>query len=129
MAYKEDLQSKLKLESVWQKFDMNKIAQYVAEGKIVVVDITADWCITCKFNKFIVWDSAHTVSLINKKNIIAMRGDSTNYDQNIYSYLASNQIYGMPFNKIYGPKAPQGIILPILLSYEDLRQAISRVSP
>ena len=128
VAYKEDLQQRIKFDGVWQKFDKDKIAQYVAEGKIVIVDITADWCVTCKFNKFVVWESARAINLLRQKNIIAMRGDITNFEPNIYNYMASNHVYGVPFNKIYGPSAPQGVMLPPLLSYEDLRQALKKVS-
>jgi suppressor for copper-sensitivity B len=35
----------------WQVLDSNTIQQQVAAGKTVFVDVTADWCVTCKANK------------------------------------------------------------------------------
>ena len=40
--------------SVWQNFDRAKIRKLVAEGKTVLVDVTADWCVTCQVNKRLV---------------------------------------------------------------------------
>ncbi|WP_316353316.1 protein-disulfide reductase DsbD family protein [Candidatus Trichorickettsia mobilis] len=127
MAYNEDLQHNIAVNSVWQPFDQKEIAKLVDQGKIVVVDITAAWCATCKFNKLIVWDRDKTVKLFRTKKIIAMRADYTNFDQNIQDYLSSNQSYGIPFNKVYGSKVPQGIMLPSIVFYGDLLAAINTV--
>lgn len=128
MAYNEDLQHDIKASSVWRAFDQTKIAQLVNKGHIVIVDITAAWCTTCKFNQLILWNRNKTINLFKIRNIVAMRADYTNFDQAIQSYLASNQSYGIPFNKIYGPKMPQGITLPSIIFYKDLLTAISAVS-
>jgi suppressor for copper-sensitivity B len=38
----------------WQRFERTAIPRLISEGKIVFVDVTADWCITCKANKSLV---------------------------------------------------------------------------
>jgi suppressor for copper-sensitivity B len=55
-----------------------------------------------------------------------MRGDMTKPDPKIEQYLVSNQKYGIPFNIVYGPLAPNGIILPVLFSFDDLKNAIEK---
>ncbi len=35
----------------WTKFDAAAIPALVAQGKVVFVDVTAEWCLTCKANK------------------------------------------------------------------------------
>jgi thiol:disulfide interchange protein len=42
---------KKKVNSLWQKFEPKKIDSLVKSGKIVFVDIAADWCITCKYSR------------------------------------------------------------------------------
>ena len=37
--------------SGWIAFDRSEIARAVSVGKVVFVDVTADWCLTCKANK------------------------------------------------------------------------------
>jgi len=38
-------------EHAWQQLQPNAIASAVAQGQVVFVDVTADWCVTCKANK------------------------------------------------------------------------------
>ena len=38
----------------WVEFDRARIVTLVAEGRTVLVDVTADWCLTCQVNKRLV---------------------------------------------------------------------------
>jgi len=128
MASQED-QTKINEETaLWEPFDQVRLDNYINEGKIVVVDITADWCLTCKYNKFIFWNRAKTIKLLSGSNIIAMRGDLTNPSTVIHDYLASKGVYGIPFDIVYGPQAKNGIILPPIVRYNDLSEALDKAS-
>src|SRR3989338_15286 len=59
-------------DSLWRNFNEAEIYHLVAEGKVVVVDITADWCITCKFNKFRVLQNEEIVAKLERGQIIGM---------------------------------------------------------
>lgn len=107
-----------KAEAAWRVFDEEKIAPLVAEGKIVLVDVTADWCLTCQVNKRFVLDDAAMKIVLQNSGIVLMKADWTKPDERIGSYLRSFGRYGIPFNVVYGPKAPQGIPLPELLNKE-----------
>ena len=54
---------------------MNK---YISEGEVVLLDITADWCATCKVNKIFLWDRNWTVEFLRKHKIKCLRADITN---------------------------------------------------
>ena len=41
----------------WVVFDPTMIVKHLAAGRKVFVDVTADWCISCKVNKFLVLDT------------------------------------------------------------------------
>jgi suppressor for copper-sensitivity B len=60
--------------------------------------------------------------------IVAMQADWTRPDDGIARYLASFGRYGIPFNAVYGPGAPQGLALPELLSRDAVLDALSRVA-
>ena len=107
----------------WRAFDRAAIARFVAEGKTVFVDVTADWCITCQVNKKVVLDTEPVAGWLNSDKVVAMRADWTRPNRAIADYLASFGRYGIPFNAVYGPDAPQGIALPELLTSDLVADA------
>lgn len=116
-------------DSRWEAFDPSGIDSLVAQGKIVFVDVTADWCITCQVNKAAVLDREPVASrLFEGEKTRPMRADWTRPSDEISAYLASFGRYGIPFNAVYGPGAPEGIVLPELLSADAVGAALDRAS-
>jgi len=62
---------------VWEDFDPDKLAEYHAAGRSVFLDFTADWCLTCKTNEKVVYESDRIVDLLDGRNIVAMKADET----------------------------------------------------
>ena len=112
------------LNQLWIKFDEGKIDQLVKDGNVVLIDITADWCITCKLNKVLVLDSKDIVNKIKEENVVAMRGDLTIMDDKIMDFMRSHNRYAIPFNIVYGPNAPKGILVSELLNKTKLLEII-----
>ncbi|MGO1120234.1 protein-disulfide reductase DsbD family protein [Rhodovibrionaceae bacterium A322] len=114
-------QSKLQ---TWQALDQGEIDRLVGQGKVVFVDITADWCITCQVNKALVLDREPVASLLNDGEVVLMRGDWTSPDEKISAFLASYGRYGIPFNAVFGPQQPDGVLLPEFLTVEGTIAAL-----
>ncbi len=110
----------------WQPFDRAAIPALVAEGKVVFVDVTADWCITCQVNKKRVVDTDDVTAAFERGDVVLMRADWTRPDEEIARYLASFGRFGIPFNVIYGPDAPQGVVLPELLSADAVTGGLAQ---
>ena len=110
----------------WRPFAPERIPDYLRDGKTVFIDITADWCITCKVNKLFVLDKDSLVSHFVKSGIEAQQGDLTYPDEDIAAWMASYGRYGVPFDAVFGPKYPQGIILPEILSEEMVIEALRK---
>ena len=108
----------------WQNLDATAIERAVLRGETVFVDITADWCITCQANKVGVLQREPVYSALQGDSLLRMRGDWTRPAPAITAFLKSNNSYGVPFNKVYGPGAPEGIDLPVLLTDEAVMAAI-----
>ncbi|UWQ97618.1 thioredoxin family protein [Rhodobacteraceae bacterium M385] len=113
------------IETEWTVFDRAAIARHVSQGDVVFIDVTADWCLTCQANKLLVLDRDPVVSALASNGVITMRADWTRPSEDISRYLASFGRYGIPFNAVYGPGAPDGIVLSELLSAEAVLQALS----
>ncbi len=102
----------------------NLLNELVSEGKIVFLDITAEWCLTCKVNKLFVIDRREITELFKKNNIIILRLDWTKPNNKIKKFLQSKNRFGIPFNEIYGPSMRNGKMFPELLSINLIKQYI-----
>ncbi len=112
--------------SDWRPFDRDEIGRLVRAGTTVFVDVTADWCITCKANKALVIERGEVARRLGGDDVITMQGDWTLPDEDIAAYLASHGRYGLPFDAVYGPGAPEGIVLPELLTEDSVLDALDR---
>lgn len=111
-------------QGAWQVFDQSKIAPYVADGRLVFVDVTADWCLTCKANKKFVLDTKRIQAAFAQHDAILMQADWTARDDSIRAYLQEHGRYGIPFNIVYGPARPDGLALPELLTADRVEKAL-----
>jgi suppressor for copper-sensitivity B len=102
--------------TTWRTFDLAVLRAEVAQGNTVFVDVTADWCLTCQVNKSLVLNRGRVAEILGDGRIVAMKADWTRPDAVISDYLKSFGRYGIPFNVVYGPAAPQGVPLPEILT-------------
>lgn len=109
----------------WQRLDAKSIPSLVAQGKTVFVDVTADWCITCKANKIGVILQDPVYSQLQQTDVVTMRGDWTTPSDSVTEYLQSYGRFGVPFNIVYGPDHPNGIPLPVILTSDVVTQALN----
>ena len=112
----------------WVPFDRAEIPVHVSQGHVVFVDVTADWCLTCKANKALVLDRGAVAGALARQDVIAMQADWTRPDPAIGRYLEANGRYGIPFDAVYGPGAPEGIALPELLTEAAVMKALDTAS-
>jgi suppressor for copper-sensitivity B len=115
-------------DSTWIAFDEAAIDGYVAKNQVVFVDVTADWCITCQANKKLVLDQQPVAGRLESADVVAMKADWTNPDPKIADFLGRHGRYGIPFNVVYGPGAPAGIVLPELLTAEAVTAALDQAA-
>ncbi|MGU3524738.1 protein-disulfide reductase DsbD family protein [Enterobacteriaceae bacterium C23F] len=109
----------------WQPLSEQAITKALAENKRVFVDVTADWCVTCKANKFNVLLREDVQKALTADDVVALRGDWSRPSDTISEFLRARQSVAIPFNQIYGPGLEQGRILPPLLSRDDVLETLT----
>jgi suppressor for copper-sensitivity B len=109
---------------LWQPFDPGAIARLVRDGRTVFVDVTADWCLTCKLNERFAIDTPVVRRRLAAAGVVAMRADWTRPNNAIERYLQDFGRYGIPFSAVYGPAMPQGRALPELLTPDEVATAL-----
>ena len=100
----------------WQRWQPGLANSLASEGRLVFVDVTADWCITCQTNKALVIGTDDMETRFEENGVVLLRADWTLPNGEIGDYLSSFGRYGIPFNAVYGPAAPGGIALPEVLT-------------
>jgi suppressor for copper-sensitivity B len=118
-------QSSQETEKNWIEFDQKKIPFLIKKNKIVIVNITADWCLTCKINEAMVLNSHEVINFIKQPNVIAMQGDLTKPNQEILDFIKSHNRQGIPFTVIYSKRFPNGILTSELIFKKDLLKLIA----
>ncbi|MBF0561604.1 MAG: thioredoxin family protein [Alphaproteobacteria bacterium] len=124
----KDVEEARASHGIWRPFDLAAIPGEVAAGRSVLVDVTADWCVTCQVNKAVVLNRGAVAKRLGGSALVAMRADWTRPNDAIAVYLASFGRYGIPFNAVYGPGAPDGLALPELLTEQAVLTAMDRAA-
>ena len=96
----------------------------------VFVEITADWCITCKTNHAVSINRKATKDLFEEQNVTYLIGNWTSADPQITAYLQSFNRQGVPLYVVYdapinGVRAPSHL-LPQILTPDTLHNAFIR---
>ena len=109
----------------WQPFDPSAIQPLVASGKIILVDVTASWCLTCKVNELTSFSSPAVEEALAGAQVVRMRADWTRPDPLIEAYLRSFGRVGIPFDAVFGPQQPTGLPLPEILTPSIILKALN----
>ena len=100
----------------WQVFSSEVLAERVSQQRIVFVDFTADWCLSCKVNESLTFDRASTQTFISKHNIELLKADWTKQDPKITQTLARFNRIGVPLYLLFVPGKRDPIVLPEVLT-------------
>ena len=114
-------------ELSWNSFNNNDLERSIRNNEVIFVDITADWCITCQINKLTTLNSSEIQNYFNNEKIKLVRGDWTNRNEEILSYISKYGKFGIPFNIIYGPLDKDGVVLSELLTNDEIIKTLQSV--
>ena len=109
-------------------YSAERLAALRAEGRIVFVDMTADWCVTCKANEKAVLNTAAFRDLLAAHEAVMMTGDWTNVDPAITAFLEQHKAVGVPLYVMYPRSGGEGEVLPTVLTHDTMRQAFERAA-
>lgn len=97
-------------------YNREKLDALRAEGRTVFVNMTADWCTTCKLNERTVLSGDAFHARLKQVNAVYMKGDWTNVDPAITAFLEQHQAVGVPLYVVFKGKDSVGQVLPTLLT-------------
>ena len=115
-------------EEDWLNFFDVEVDQLIENDQLVFLDITADWCATCQFNKLNVLNSASVIQLFKDNNVSLVRADWTRPNSKINIFLEKYDRFGIPFNAFYSNNFPEGLLLSELLSEKEIVNVINKIN-
>jgi suppressor for copper-sensitivity B len=112
----------------YEPWSMAAMETAIATNRPVFVDVTADWCITCKVNKISVLELGTINKAFVDADFMLFQADWTRPNDEIAEFLAMNGRFGIPFDILFSPRLETPIILPEILTAERLLDAIHAAS-
>jgi suppressor for copper-sensitivity B len=106
----------------WSPFRTETLARAQEAGEVVLVEVTAAWCITCRVNRAVALDG------LDLGGIVALQADMTGPNPEARALLARHGRAGLPFVLVQGPGLPQGRVLPELLTPGAVQAALAEAA-
>jgi suppressor for copper-sensitivity B len=101
----------------------------VDEGRTVLVDFSADWCLNCKFFEKAVLHTKPVEQAIARSGTQTMYGDYTKYPAEITDTIRALGGNGVPVIAIFPGETPyKPIVFPGRYTQQDLIAALERAS-
>jgi len=109
----------------WVPFNVAELQKLRTENKTILIDFSAEWCLTCKTNEKFALNTPETLELINKHNVVPMYADYTDYSPTIKEWLDKFQSVSIPLTVIFPANRPnEPIIIRDLYTKSTLLHAL-----
>jgi thiol:disulfide interchange protein len=109
-------------------FSEQGLADLRKADRVVLVNMTADWCVTCKANEKAVFAREGFREAMTAANAVYMVGDWTDVDPAITAYLQRYKAVGVPLYVVYPRGGGEGMVLPTVLTPTSVREALQKAS-
>lgn len=120
-------------ELPWEAFTPDRLQQYRQEGRTVLVDFTADWCLTCKTNEAVALNTFDTKRRVLANGVVTLKADKTHrrMSQEVNQLLVELGNFGqtVPFLAIYPADSDEPILLDGLVTKDQVLSALDRAGP
>ena len=111
----------------WQDYNEARLQQLRNEGKTVMVDFGAKWCVNCIVNYEVALNTAKTRKVMDELGAVAMYADWTDPDEKIKQKLSELDSRSIPLLVIYpGDRSKDPIIMRDLVTQQAVVDALRR---
>jgi thiol:disulfide interchange protein DsbD len=109
----------------WQPWSPELLAAYQSQGRLVFVDFSASWCLSCQVNERVALNRPEVQQAFHSANVALLKADWTRHDEAITQALTSLGRSGVPAYALYSPGQTQPQMLPEVLTPGIVTDALS----
>jgi thiol:disulfide interchange protein DsbD len=114
----------------WEPFTPEYLEESVRSGRTVFLDLTADWCWTCKVNERTVLADAEVETAFQENRVLTLKGDWTRRDPAITEILRRHGRAGVPFYAVFPAGRPaDAIVLPEVINKRLVLDSLEEAGP
>lgn len=110
----------------WKPYDAAKYKEHLSQGKVIVTDFTAEWCLNCKFLEAQILSDEMVKTVLQADGVIAMQADLTSRKAPGWARMAEINEVGIPVITIEGPGVTKPLKIYFGNTVADLMAAIEQ---
>lgn len=128
-ANDSSLASKKDVWAGWEEFSPERVEQLRKEGRPILIDFTAKWCLICQANHMVL-SSAETEKKLAEAGVVKLKADWTKNDPVITKELSKFGRNSVPLYVLYGGKDKKDpVLLPQVLTAEVVSDHLKQALP
>lgn len=113
----------------WQDFSEDVLLQALRQKKTVLIDFSADWCLTCKKNERTALNTKNTLEVVQAHNVVTLYADFTNKSPHLQGWLNKFDSIGVPLTVIFPADNPtKPFVLQGLFSESTLLEKLKEAT-
>ena len=118
----------------WEPFSRARLAELRSGGATVLVDFSADWCMTCKLNLATAIETTRVKAALDTNRVVPLLADWTEESPEIKAMLETLQSRSIPVLAIFPAGKPnetprEPIVLRDLITESQVLEAIEQAGP
>jgi len=118
----------------WEPFSRERLADLRQRGATVLVDFSADWCMTCKYNLATAIETSKVKQEIERNRVVPLLADWTDGSPEIKLMLESLHSKSIPVLAVFpagrtGDRPAEPIVLRDLITESQVLAAIREAGP
>ena len=110
----------------WKEWNPEAVAEARSAGHPVLIDFTADWCMSCKYTKSRALEVKPVIQKLKELGGIAFLADWTDRDPVITKALHQHQRGAVPLVLVYPPKGEAIVMPPVMNGPGKVLEALDK---
>jgi thiol:disulfide interchange protein len=114
----------------WEPFSVAAWNKHTAEGKTVLVEFTADWCLNCKLNMKVAIDTDAVRRVAEENGVVPLLADYSEMSEEIKQMIEALGSRSIPLLAVFPAGDPtRPIVLPDIVTKGQVVEALRQAGP